>query len=342
MNMKRILILIISALLLFSACHVKDDRSVRLGLIVDMAGVDDRSFNQGVYEGLLKAGSETGARVTYLKPADLSVSERISSMTDLTDRGYGFIVLPGYAFTDVIDIFAGYYPKTALSLIDITLDKVPSDNVSVNIFREEQGGFLVGVAAALEIREGMLGFLGGIKIPPVMRYETGFIQGIEYANRNLGTSIVLDRSNFVYAGSFNDMALGNQLGNALFSKGVKAVFIAAGPTGLGVINEAKNRRLMGNKVWVIGVDSDQYELGELGDGTSCILTSAMKNVSLAAYRDAMDFIEGNFRGGVIKYHGVENGGMGIPEKNPNLSDSTLKSLDEVRRKIIGGAIIVRE
>lgn len=342
MNMKRVLVLIALIMLLFTACRGKDEQGVRLGMLVDMGGVDDRSFNQGVHEGLLKAGSETGAVVTYLKPADLSVAERISSLTDLYDRGYGFIVLPGYAFSDIVDIAAGYYPELSLSLVDITPQEAPSKNVSVNIFREEQGGFLVGVASSLEIKEGLLGFVGGVKLPPVIRYENGFIQGIEYANRNLGTNIIIDRSNFIYAGSFNDMALGSQLGNALYSKGVKAVFTAAGSTGLGVINEAKNRRLKGNKVWVIGVDSDQYSLGELGDGTSCILTSAIKNVSLVAYRNALDYIAGNFPGGEIKYHGVNNGGMGIPENNPNLSDETLRSLEEVIRKISEGELIVRE
>ncbi|MCI1209484.1 MAG: BMP family ABC transporter substrate-binding protein, partial [Treponema sp.] len=199
---------------------------------------------------------------------------------------------------------------------------------------EQESGFVAGVAAAVEMKKAEFGFIGGMEIPAVQKYNWGWQQGIKYANANLGTNISIKPENDIYQGTFNDVAAGQQLAASMYDKGVKVIFAAAGGVGVGVINEAKNRVTAGKDVWVVGVDVDQYNDGMLPSGKSVILTSAMKYLDRASYDMIKAELAGTFPGGQILRLDAKNDGIGIPEENPNLSqaakDAAAKAMDALK------------
>ena len=173
--------------------------------------------------------------------------------------------------------------------------KVAENTVAV-YFAEEQSGFIAGVAAAVQLKNGDFGFIGGMEVPSVKKFNYGFQQGVAYANENLGTNISLKPENIVYSGSFTDLALGQQIAAQMYDRGVKVIFAAAGGTGMGAITEAKTRAVNGEEAWVIGVDCDQYDDGIYEGNKSVILTSAVKKVNEAAYKMIQDELNGTFPG----------------------------------------------
>ena len=221
--------------------------------------------------------------------------------------------------------------------------KVGNNTVAI-FFAEHESGFLAGVAASLELKEGELGFIGGMEIPAVQKFNWGFQQGVKYANENLGTNMTLNAENVVYEGSFDNVAGGQQIAAQMYERGVKAIFTAAGGVGVGAINEAKTRANSGEEVWVIGVDVDQYDDGIYDEANkkSIILTSAVKKVDQASYDMVKDELDENFQGGKTLTFDAKNDGIGLPEKNPNLSDETSKKVAEVFEMIKNGEIVVKD
>ena len=179
-----------------------------------------------------------------------------------------------------------------------------------------------------------------MKIPPVQKYNWGFQQGILYANENYDTNIVMNAENFIYQGTFDDVAAGQVLAAAMYDKGVDAIFAAAGGVGVGAINEAKTRAAAGEEVWVIGVDIDQYDDGVYEGSSSIILTSAMKYIDVAAYDMIKYALEGNFPGGQVLVLDASNAGIGIPLKNPNLNPEVEAIVAEVFELLKAGELYV--
>lgn len=345
--MKKTLAIVLMLALCFSAfaqgskeAAPAAEAALKVGMVTDSGTIDDRSFNQGTYEGIKKAADELGLECTYLRPIGTTTADYVTAITDLYDQGYRFIGCPGYLFQEAVTETQAMFPDLMLVIIDSEPFE-PSDNTVAIYFKEEQSGFLAGVATALQLKDASVGFVGGIEIPAVQKFNWGFQQGITYANENYGTTIEMDPSNFVYSGSFADIALGQQLANTMYSKGVDAVFAAAGATGVGVINEAKNRRLAGEDVWAIGVDVDQYTVGDMGNGESCILTSAMKNVVEAAYQQTIAAANGTFKGQTITLSAAEHA-VGIPADNPNLDDSVEAEVAKVEALVADGTIVVQD
>ncbi|WP_334293219.1 BMP family lipoprotein [Sporanaerobium hydrogeniformans] len=196
------------------------------------------------------------------------------------------------------------------------------------------------MATALEQKTGEVGFLGGMKIPSVVRFQTGFMQGLQYANKTLGTSVNLDPTNSIYQGSFENVAAGQQIAAQMYDKGVQTIFCAAGDVGLGAITEAKSRAQAGSSVWIVGVDVDQYADGLYADNQSVILTSAVKKIDNAAYDMIKAELDHNFPGGQTLTFDVHNEGVGLPPNNPNLSNTTLEKVNEVYQKLQSGEITV--
>ncbi|WP_293977840.1 BMP family protein, partial [uncultured Clostridium sp.] len=182
---------------------------------------------------------------------------------------------------------------------------------------------------------------GGMKIPSVQKFNWGFQQGIAYANANLGTNMTLDKENVIYQGTFNDVAAGTQLANAMYDRGVKAIFCAAGGVGNGVITAAKTQADAGKDVWMIGVDRDQYDDGIYSEGKSVVLTSAIKKVDSASYNMIEELLDGNFPGGQTLTFDISKDAVGIPAENPNLSDDTMKVVDDIYTKLKDGSITVK-
>ena len=313
-----------------------------VGMVTDSGTIDDRSFNQGTYEGVKKAADELGLQCTYLRPSGTTTTDYLTAISDLYDNGYRFIACPGYLFAEAVAQAQEMYPDLMLIIIDDALAAGIGPNTVAITFKEQESGFMAGLATALKLETGDVGFVGGLEIPAVQKFNWGFQQGVAYANENYGTSVNMDPSNFVYQGSFADLAGGQQLAMAMYDKGVDAIFAAAGGTGVGVINEAKNRRLAGEDVWAVGVDVDQYSVGDMGNGESCILTSAMKDVTGVAYDQAMAAANGTFEGGRNLILGVADDRAGIPASNPNLTPEIAAEVREVAQLIKDGSLVIQD
>ena len=316
--------------------------ALKVGMVTDSGTIDDRSFNQGTWEGLQRAAEELGLECTYLRPNGTTTGDYTTAIYDLYDQGYRFIACPGYLFEDAVREVQQECPDLQILLIDSTLGEDVGPNTIAVSYNEHESGFLAGVAAAVELVDGSVGFVGGIEIPAVQKFNWGFQQGVAFANDNYGTTVEMAPSNFVYSGSFADLALGGQLATAMYDSGVDVIFAAAGGTGVGVINEAKSRRLAGQNVWAVGVDVDQYTVGDMGNGESCILTSAMKYVDKAAYDLVYAAYNNEFPGGTNELRGAATADLGIPETNPNLSAETMEIVAEVEQMIIDGSIVVQD
>ncbi len=338
-----VLLMAVLSLAVFAAGSAESaSDALMLGMVTDSGTIDDRSFNQGTYEGVAQAAEELGLQCTYLRPSGTTTTDYLTAISDLYDNGYRFIACPGYLFAEAVAQAQEMYPDLMLIIIDDALAAGIGENTVAITFKEQESGFMAGLATALKLQTGDVGFVGGLEIPSVQKFNWGFQQGVAYANENFGTSVNMDPSNFVYQGSFADLAGGQQLAIAMYDKGVDAIFAAAGGTGVGVINEAKNRRLAGEDVWAVGVDVDQYSVGDMGNGESCILTSAMKDVTGVAYDQAMAAANGTFKGGTHLILGVAEDRAGIPATNPNLTPEIEAEVAEVAQLIKNGTITVQD
>lgn len=325
--------------------------SLKVGMVTDSGTIDDKSFNQGTWEGIEKAQKEFNLQEPkYSKPTGETKADYLKEIGNLYDAGYRLIATPGYKFETAIYEAQDKYKDAKFVIIDGTPNdgnesdpktKVSDNAVSI-LFAEQQAGFTAGVAASVELKEGSLGFIGGMKIPAVQKFNWGFQQGVAYANENLGTKMTLDAENVIYQGTFNDVAAGTQLANAMYDRGVKAIFCAAGGVGNGVITAAKTQVDAGKNVWMIGVDRDQYDDGIYADGKSVVLTSAIKKVDAASYEMVKEALDGNFPGGKTLTFDITKDAVGIPNENPNLSDETMKVVDDIYAKIKDGSITIKD
>lgn len=347
---KKIIGFILSALMITGlvGCGTggeEKETTLKVGMVTDSGSIDDKSFNQGTWEGIVRAEEELSIDKNYIKPAGEIEAEYLKEIGNLYDNGYKFIVTPGFKFESAIYKAQETYKDANFVLIDGTPNNgdgnaLVADNTVSIFFAEEQAGFTVGVATAVQLKEGKLGFVGGMEIPAVQKFNWGFQQGVKYANENLGSKVILDAENVVYEGTFNNVAGGQQIAATMYDRGVKAIFAAAGGVGVGVINEAKARAVDGKEVWVVGVDVDQYNDGIYEGEKSVILTSAIKRIDQASFQMIKDKLNDEFRGGKTLIFDAKNDGIGIPEKNPNLNEEALTATKDVIEKMKSEEIVV--
>ncbi len=316
-----------------------------VGMVTDAGTIDDKSFNEGTWNGILQAKEELGIKEKYLKPAGTTEADYMQEITNLYDADYKFIVTPGFKFETAVFQAQNQFEDAKFVLIDGAphngdFSPVVGENTVSIFFAEHEAGFLAGVATALELKEGEAGFIGGMEIPPVQKFNWGFQQGIAYANENLDTNVNIKAENVIYQGTFDAVAAGQQIAAAMFDRGVNVIFAAAGGVGVGAINEAKTRVEGGDDVWMVGVDVDQYEEGKMDNGDSVILTSAMKKIDTAAADMIKAEIDGEFPGGETLTFDAKNDGVGLPEENPNLSDETTSKVNEIFELIKSGEVEV--
>ncbi len=321
---------------------------LKVGMVTDAGTIDDKSFNQGTWEGILKAENEGLVEAKYLKPSGTTEADYLKEIGNLYDAGYHFIVTPGFKFESAIFAAQDKWPDAKFVILDGEPHSADysefriEDNVVGVYWAEQESGFLAGVAAALQVEEGEFGFIGGMEIPAVQKFNWGFQQGLMYANENLGTDIVLKAENVIYQGSFDNVAAGQQIAASMFDKGVDVIFAAAGGVGVGAINEAKARATAGEEVWIIGVDVDQYPEGLYKDGKSVILTSAMKYLDRASYDMIKHELNGTFPGGTTLRLNASNDGIGIPVENPNLDDAVEAKVAEMYQMLKDGSVKVAD
>lgn len=351
--MKKIAILISAMLVLSSFAFaagqgeaaVGAEKTLRVGMVTDAGTIDDKSFNQGTWEGIVRAGKDFGFTPKYQQPAGETEPDYLSSISDLADAGYEMIICPGFKFETAIFKAQYQYPDVKF----VILDGVPhagdynviiEDNTVGVSWAEQESGFVAAIAAALKMPNSKFGYIGGMEIPAVQKFNWGWQQGINYANENLGTNVSIAQEDCLYSGSFNDVALGQQMAATMFDRGVDIVFAAAGGVGVGVINECKSQRTAGKDKWVVGVDIDQYADGMMPNGKSCILTSAMKYLDRASYDMIEDELNGRFPGGQALMLTANEDGVGIPAVNPNLTPEIEAQCAKVMEMMKAGEIVV--
>ena len=312
-----------------------------IGLVTDTGGIDDKSFNQSTWEGILKFKEDAISQgqnisINYLQSE--SDADYIPNLSTLADEGYQLIISPGFLFVDSITEVSSNYPDTHFLIIDsVVPDK---NNVASAVFAEHEGSFLVGIAAALQAqKEGKkkVGFIGGIDFDVIQRFEAGFEAGVEAIDPSI--KVVVE-----YAGDFSNPQIGQTIATKMYDSGISVIFHAAGGTGNGIIKEAKDRAIQNKKVvaWVIGVDRNQYEEGifNTASNQSVILTSMLKRVDVAAYSVSKQEISNNFPGNDVLYFDLSRDGVGIPKNNPNLSNETLTTIDKWKQKIVNGSYTI--
>ncbi|NLK96681.1 MAG: BMP family ABC transporter substrate-binding protein [Epulopiscium sp.] len=323
----------------------KPAEAVKVGMVTDSGTIDDKSFNQGTWEGIVKYAQDNAGVIEekYLQPSGEQHTDYLNAMNDLIETGHTIIVTPGFKFETAVNEAAGNNPDVSFILIDGQTHNgdgnfVKHDNTVCVFFNEHEAGFLAGVAAALSTKTNKLGFIGGMEIPPVQKFGWGYQAGVAYANKTYGTQAEI--VDYIYQGTFDDVAGGQTLAAGMYDKGVDIIFHAAGGVGVGVFNEAKERAEKGGEVFVIGVDVDQYEAGKISSGKSVTLTSAVKGVDTAAYNYIDAKLNGTFPGGEVVTLGLKDNAVGIPKENPNLSEDTVKKVDETVQQVLDGKLTV--
>jgi basic membrane protein A len=303
-----------------------NDGRVRVGIVFDIGGKDDRSFNAAAYQGVLRAKAELPIVLRDVEPGDPSSVE--PALRAFAQFGYQTTIGVGFAQGPILAQIAADYPKLHFVLID-SVAELP--NVASLLFKEHEGSFLVGMIAAYTSKTGVLGFVGGMDIPLIHKFETGFEEGARYVNPKIR---VLQNYVGITDAAWNNPGKGRELANAQYEQGADIIFQAAGNSGLGVFDAAEAYHK-----FAIGVDSNQNWVKP-----GYILTSMIKRVDNAVYSVVKDEVEGKFRGGVHLY-GLDNDGVGyaLDEYNKALIPQTvLDKVEEAKRQIIAGKIKVTD
>lgn len=347
MKLKQILLASIIGLSTFGVigCEGQQDKqdTIKVGMVTDSGSIDDKSFNQGSWEGVLQFQKEhENVEVQYVQPSGETLQDYTSAIDNLIMAGNEVIVMPGFKFDETANVVAKQHPEVEFILIDAEPfdgeNNVTHDNVVSIFFTEHEAGFLSGVASALETKTGKLGFVGGFDIHSVYKFGIGYLAGVAYANENLGTNAqVID---YVYAGSFTDVDAGKSIGGGMFDKGIDIIQHASGGVGVGVIGEAKTRAESGEDVYVIGVDVDQYGEGIISNDNSVILTSSMKRLDVAVATHLEYWLNNEFKGGQVITMDFAQDGVGLPSVNPNLTANTCNKLEEIKQLLKEGKIKV--
>lgn len=308
-------------------------KEIKIGLVTDTGGIDDKSFNQGTWEGLVYYKEKfelPDENLGYLQST--TDADYIPNLTQYCEEKRDLIVAPGFLFTNSIEEVSKNFPDQKILFIDSVVD---SPNVANAVFAEHEGSFLVGVAAALKAKEdgkNKVGFVGGADFDLIQKFEAGFEQGVKAVDKNIEIDIK-------YVGHFDKPEEGQTIAAKMYDDGAHVIYHAAGGSGNGVIKEGKDRAKNGTDAWVIGVDKDQYLDGIYEGDKSVILTSMVKRVDQVSYEMAKKVAQDKFKGGVFTY-GVKENGVLIPANNPNLKDDWVKTINEYREKIVSGEIKV--
>lgn len=316
---------------------------LKVVMITDSGSIDDKSFNQGAWEGIKRYKEEVGGiEASYLTPTDGSTESFLTSIDNAVMAGAEVIVTPGFAFEEAIGEAQYRHKSVKFIFIDgkpkIDDEYGVRENVQSISFKEQEASFLAGVASAMKTKTNKVGFLGGVKVPAVEKLGWGFVAGVAYANDLLALDVeVVD---YVYQGTFEDTQAGQMIASGMYDKGADVILQAAGLVGVGAINEAKLRTEAGESCYVVGVDVDQYEAGLMSDGSSVILTSAVKKLDEAVYQALADIQANNFNGGSSSVLGIEQAGVGLPVENPNLEEHITTTIESVKHLVATGEIQV--
>jgi basic membrane protein A and related proteins len=332
--MKRSLAFLGVAVLLVAGCGGGGNKSssstsseggskLRIGLVTDIGGLNDRGFNHLSYVGLQRAQSELGIQQRVFQAH--STQEYVPNLSTFARQGYDLTIGVGFTEATAIDTAATTFPNSKFAIVDVdqTEEKHKPKNLLGLLFREQETGYLVGYLAGLEEKRrsgpDVIGSVGGQKQPPVDRFIAGYQAGAKAADPGIK---VLN----AYSEDFSDQAKCKQVALNQIEQGAGVIFQVAGGCGLGALDAAKEKG-----VWGIGVDADQSFLGPH------ILTSAVKRVDTAVFLAIKSVVDGTFKGGNMVF-GLKENGVGIGKISPKVPQSDVAKVNQVRADIISGKI----
>lgn len=314
---------------------------IKVGIVFDIGGKNDRSFNAAAWEGVKRAQQDLDICLYDVEPGNPTSIE--PAMRAFAEKDFDLVFGVGFAQGPIMQKVANDYPNIKFAIVDGVIfeadGKTPKSNVASLVFREHEGSYLVGVIAASKSKTGVLGFLGGMDIPLIHRFETGYEEGARSVNPNIK---VIDNYVGVSDGAWNNPGKGKELSLAQIEKGADVIFTAAGNSGLGAFDavEQYGRNAQGeaNK-FVIGVDSNQN-----GVKPGFVLTSMVKRVDNACYNVIVEVLGGKFEGGFHVF-GLDKDGVAYAMDDNNkalIPADVIAKAEEARRKIVAGEIKVTD
>lgn len=310
------------------------DGGYELALVTDLGTIDDKSFNQGAWEGMTKYAEENNITYKYYQPQEGTTDSYLETIGLAVEGGAKLIVCPGFLFEEPVYLAQDEYADITFILLDGEphsgdySEYRTNDNVMPILFQEDEAGFLAGYAA---VKDGYtkLGFMGGMAVPAVIRYGYGFIEGAEYAAAEMGIDGIQVMYN--YTGQFAATPEAQSMAASWYQNGTEVVFGCGGAVGNSVMAAAQEK---GAKV--IGVDVDQsFE-------SDTVVTSAMKMLANSVYDGVKAFYDGNFPGGKTTVFTAENAGVGLPMETSKFSTFTQEDYDGIMDKLIKGEITLTQ
>ncbi|MEA2564409.1 MAG: basic rane protein [Acidobacteriota bacterium] len=303
-----------------------DEAKVHVGIVFDAGGKDDRSFNAAAWNGVKRAAQDFPIVLRDAEPGDPNSVE--PALRAFAERGYDLVIGVGFSQTPIVEQVARDYPELDFAIVD-GVSQLP--NVASLIFKEHEGSYLVGMIAARKSKTGVIGFVGGMDIPLIHKFETGYEEGARAVNPRIR---VIQNYVGVTDAAWNNPGKGKELSIAQIGKGADVIFAAAGNSGLGAFDAAEQRGKL-----VIGVDSNQNWVKP-----GYVLTSMVKRVDNAVYQIVRDRVGNRFKGGIHVY-GLDNDGIGYAMDQYNaklIPPEVIREVEAAKQKIIRGEIKVTD
>lgn len=298
--------------------------NLKIGLVLDKGGKDDKSFNSAAFEGAKKAEKELGIELKYVEATDNNSLETLHR--NFAQKKYDLVIGIGFAQTDAVKKAAALFPETKFAIVD---GEVSAKNVRSLLFEEHEGSYLVGAAAAMKSKSGVVGFIGGMDIPLIRRFQKGFEAGVKSVNPK---ATILVSYIGVTGEAWNNPAKAKEIALSQISQKADVIFHAAGASGSGLFDAAADK-----KVYAIGVDSNQNWVKP-----GVVLTSMLKKVDVAVFETIKSVKAGAFQAGVNRF-GLKDGGIdwALDNNNKSLwSAAEIEKLAQVKKSIVAGKVTV--
>ncbi len=328
--MKKITLVILLILVLVPAAFSKGSQQTSSGyeiaMITDIGDIDDKSFNQGTWEGIKKFAEDNGKTSKYYKPTEKTTDAYVAAIDLAVAGGAKIVVTPGFLFEPAIYRAQDLHSDTSFILIDGTpQDGTYTDfriekNVYSIFYAEQESGFLAGYAA---VKDGYtkLGFMGGMAVPAVIRFGFGFVQGAEYAAKEMGISSV--ELKYTYTGNFDATPENQALAASWYGAGTEVIFACGGKVGNSVMAAAE-----ANNGKVIGVDVDQ------SSESTTVITSAMKKLGVTVYAGLQGYYDGKFKGGISETLDATADAVGLPMANSKFKKFSQADYDKIWKALV--------
>ena len=298
----------------------KENYKITVGMVTDVGGINDESFNQSTWEGLKRAEKELGIEAKYLE--SIQETDYTQNIETLLDEEVDLILSVGFKQTEAIEEAAKNNPERHFAIIDGDFEtkEIPS-NLKNIMFKEQEAGYLAGILSSTMTKKDNIGFIGGMQIPVVDRYKYGFMAGLKDGSKELGIKDIKIQTQ--YANSFTDQAKGKAIASQMIKNDADIIFHAAGPLGNGIFEALKEKGGYG-----IGVDSDQNKLSP-----EVVITSAIKNLNEASYSLIKEYIEEDFEGGKTITKSLIDNGVGLASYNEKVNSKAVNFVDKFIDKI---------